>query len=113
MYHALGDALVVEVHHLLTEGEVLHERRAAFAGGERILIVADGHALVGRQLLATVATVGPQLLLLVQRPAIGGRGGLSAGHLRPRVGLAVLLLWMVPVLRVLARGVGHVLLPVI
>ena len=45
----LGDALVVEVEDLLPEVEVLEQRRAALAGLERVLVVGDRHALLGRQ----------------------------------------------------------------
>ena len=47
--HALRDALVVEVRDLLAQDEVFEQRRAAQAGFERVLIVADRHALIGRQ----------------------------------------------------------------
>ena len=46
---ALGDPLVVEVGDLLAEDEVLEQRRPAQAGLERVLVVADRHALVGGQ----------------------------------------------------------------
>ena len=48
----LGDALVVEVGDLLAEDEVFHQRRPAQAGLERVLVVGDGDAHVGRQRLA-------------------------------------------------------------
>jgi hypothetical protein len=54
MHHALGDALVVEVRDLLAEDEVFEQRRAALAVLERILVVVDAHALIGRQVLALV-----------------------------------------------------------
>ena len=41
VHHALGDALVVEVRHLLAEVEVLEQGRAANAGLGAVLIVAD------------------------------------------------------------------------
>ena len=46
---ALGDALVVEVEDLLAEVEVLQQRRAAGADLQRVLVVGDGHALLGGQ----------------------------------------------------------------
>ena len=49
MDNPLGDALVIEVGDLLPKDEVLEERRAAEARLQRVLIVGDGHALVGRQ----------------------------------------------------------------
>ena len=52
MDDALGDALVVEVGDLLAQDEVLEQRRPAQAGLQRILVVGDRHALVGRQMTA-------------------------------------------------------------
>ena len=49
MDNPLGDALVVEVGDLLAKDEVLEQRRAAEARLQRVLIVRDGDALVGRQ----------------------------------------------------------------
>src|SRR5688572_7377028 len=49
MHHALRDALMVEVEDLFAEVEVLEQRRAARAGLERVLIVADRTALRGGQ----------------------------------------------------------------
>ena len=46
---ALGNPLVIEVGDLLAEDEVLEQRRAPRADAERVLIVGDRHALVGRQ----------------------------------------------------------------
>ena len=53
--HALGDALVVEVEDLLPEVGVLEERRARLADAQRVLIVADGNALLRGQRRAAVA----------------------------------------------------------
>ena len=47
--HALGNALVVEVGDLLAQDEVLEERRAPSARLERVLVVIDPGALVGRE----------------------------------------------------------------
>ena len=49
MHDALGNALVVEVGDLLAKDEVLEQRRPAQARLQRVLIVGDGHALIGRQ----------------------------------------------------------------
>ena len=49
MDDALRDALVVEVGDLLAEDEVLEEGRAAKPGLQRVLIVGDRDALVGRE----------------------------------------------------------------
>ena len=47
MDDALRDALVVEVLDLLPQDEVLQQRRAARAGLQGVLVVADRHAVVG------------------------------------------------------------------
>ncbi len=57
MDHALGDALMVEVHDLLAQDKILQQHRSARARLQRVLVVADRHTLVRGQLL-------------------GGRGGL-------------------------------------
>src|SRR6185312_10941117 len=49
MNHPLRDAFVIEMHDLLTQDEILEQDRAARADLERVLVVCDGHALVGRQ----------------------------------------------------------------
>ena len=49
MHDPLGDALVVEVGDLLAKDEVLEQRRAAQARLQRVLIVRDRDALVGRE----------------------------------------------------------------
>ena len=49
MHDALGDALVIEVGDLLAEDEVFEQRRTARRGAQRILVVREGHALVGRE----------------------------------------------------------------
>ena len=48
MDDALGNALMVEVLDLLAQDEILEQRRAASAGLQRVLVVADGHAMIGR-----------------------------------------------------------------
>ena len=49
VHDALGNPLVIEVGDLLAEDEVLEQRRPAQAGLERVLVVANGHALIGGQ----------------------------------------------------------------
>src|SRR5690606_14101113 len=71
---ALGNALVVEVHDLFAEDEVLQQGRTARALPERILVVGDRHALVGGQPRALAAG-----LLLVFAAAAARRVGLWIG----------------------------------
>jgi hypothetical protein len=54
MHDALGDALAVEVLHLLEELDVLHEDGAPRAGGESVL-ARDRGAVGGREDGALVA----------------------------------------------------------
>ncbi len=49
MDNALGNALVVEVKHLLAEMEVVHDQRTTRPDTQRILIVGDRAALGRRQ----------------------------------------------------------------
>ena len=49
---ALGNPFVVEVEDLLAEVEVLECRRASLPHTERVLVVCDRHALLGRQSIA-------------------------------------------------------------
>jgi hypothetical protein len=49
VHDALGDALVVEVEDLLTEVEVLEQRRTPLAGAQRVLVVGDRNPLSGGQ----------------------------------------------------------------
>src|SRR5690606_31024171 len=74
MHDALGNALVVEVHDLFAEDEVLQQGRTARALPERILVVGDRHALVGGQPRALAAG-----LLLVFAAAAAWRVGLWIG----------------------------------
>ncbi|MNW03551.1 hypothetical protein D3C71_1995040 [compost metagenome] len=46
---ALGNALMVEVLDLFAQHEILEQGRAAAAGLQRVLVVADRHAVVGRK----------------------------------------------------------------
>jgi hypothetical protein len=52
MHDALRNAFVVEVGDLLAQDEVFQQGRPAQAGFQRILVVTDGDALIGRQHLA-------------------------------------------------------------
>jgi hypothetical protein len=49
MNHPLGDPLVVEVEDLLPEMLVLKQRRAALGRPQRVLVIADHHALLRGQ----------------------------------------------------------------
>lgn len=49
MHDSFRDPLMVEVLDLLPENEVLQERRPAAATLQRILVVADRHAVIGGQ----------------------------------------------------------------
>ena len=51
VHDPLGNALVVEVGDLLAEDEVLEQRRPTQPRFERVLVVGDRHALIGRQRL--------------------------------------------------------------
>ena len=76
----LGDALMVEMLDLLAEDEVLQQGRAARAGLERVLIVADRRAVVGGG--AGLGRRGGlvQFAAVAQRGRGGARRGL--GHLK-------------------------------
>ena len=52
MHDALRNAFVVEVGDLLAQDEVFQQGRPAQTGFQRILVVTDGDALIGRQHLA-------------------------------------------------------------
>ena len=52
MDDALGNAFVIEMRDLFAQDEIFQQRRAANAGLERILVVADRHALIRGQPLA-------------------------------------------------------------
>ncbi|MNV45774.1 hypothetical protein D3C71_1375820 [compost metagenome] len=49
MHDALGNAFVIEVGDLLAQDEVFQQGRPARRGPQRILVVTDRDALVGRQ----------------------------------------------------------------
>ena len=89
MDDALGNPLVIEMGDLLAEDEVLEQRRPAQAGFERVLIVADRHALIGGQL-----PIGGVHAHAIQRAdgLVGANRGSSAAyffravHFRHRAG---------------------------
>src|SRR5699024_6603052 len=96
MHDALGDALVVEVIHLLTVDESLHQRRAALAGLELVVVIGDAHPLVGAQILVLVMlAIACQILVLAVRiyfgivaggAAIGFGKGVAISHVGCVVG---------------------------
>ena len=49
MHDALGNALVIEMRDLLAQDEIFQQRGTAQPGLQRVLVVGDGHALVGGQ----------------------------------------------------------------
>jgi hypothetical protein len=51
MHAALGNHLSVEVSELLQEPDVLEQHRTAFPGGHNVLVVDDGSAVSGGELL--------------------------------------------------------------
>jgi hypothetical protein len=61
VHHALGDALAVEVLHLLEQLHILHQQRAARPGGEGVLRRPIGapSAVVSLRLLGVGATNVP------------------------------------------------------
>jgi hypothetical protein len=73
VHHPLGDPLVVEVEDLLPQVEVLQQRRAAVPGPQRVLVVADHHALLGGQ-------PGPPVAGGLVRLGRAARLSLIAGH---------------------------------
>ena len=74
MDDALGDALVVEMDDLLAEDEVLQQDRAARAGLQRVLVVGDRDALVGRQQRCFARRLLVHLLATSQNDRGFGRG---------------------------------------
>src|SRR4029450_378109 len=112
VHHALGNPLVVEVGDLLAEDEVLEERRSARARLERVLVVVDPRAVIGRQQLVGAAfakrlqglelvigriavtgvvdaglvmrdfAVGDSVALVVFRPPLAGQNAFSCGTVR-------------------------------
>jgi len=52
VHDALGNTLVIEVRDLLTQDEILEQRRTAFLRFKRVLVVGDRQTLIRRQVLA-------------------------------------------------------------
>ena len=50
MYDTLGNPFMVEVRDLLTQVEIFQQRWSALSRFERILIVIDSEALIGREI---------------------------------------------------------------
>ena len=63
MHDPFGDALVIEMRDLLAKDEVLEQGRPAQPGLERMLVVGNEHALVGRERLARGVDANP-----IERP---------------------------------------------
>ncbi|MNS85587.1 hypothetical protein D3C72_1194550 [compost metagenome] len=59
VHDALGNALVIEVRNFFTQDEVFQQRRPAHARLERMLVVGNRHALVGRQRLTAAVRAHP------------------------------------------------------
>ena len=87
VHHALGNTLPVEVGVLLEKLPVLDQQRAARAGGQAILVVADGNAGGGGQ--GGSVWLGHGVLLVVRfldvgaslaRPTAQGGGPEAVGH---------------------------------
>jgi hypothetical protein len=64
VHGSFGDPLVVEVGDLFAEDEVLEQGRAARAGAERVVVVADRDALIGGQVALGLRTVGLEVSVL-------------------------------------------------
>jgi hypothetical protein len=70
---ALGNALMIEMGDLLPEGKIFQERRTSIPGFQRILIVRDDDALIGREgrlsafsgLLRRASRPGDQIFLRI------------------------------------------------
>ena len=77
MDDALGNALVVEVRDLLAQDEILEQRRAARTARERILVVGDRRALVGRQRI--VGRGRGVMVLAACSDNVPGAGSLALG----------------------------------
>ncbi len=98
VHHTLRDPLVIEVHDLLAEVEVLQQRRSPHAGRQRVVGVGQALALCRSQEVAVLsgdlapprvqyrrlgragdeAALGP-LLILLRRPRVDSRS-LARGH---------------------------------
>ena len=90
MYHALRNALMVEMRDLLTHQYVFEESGTPDARLQRVLVVADRDALVGRQHVARRHRIGldgtglgrllPRRILFVERRVLPCRTGRGRGH---------------------------------
>ena len=88
----LGDALAVEVGHLLDQVVILEQDRAVGADGERMLVTLDRRTGIGRRRLGAVLLSLPFLLVILRsgwrshppldRPGIGPRRPLPPHRLR-------------------------------
>ena len=103
VHDALGNALVVEVRNLFPQDEIFQQRRPAQPSLERVLVIADGYALVGGQpLVAGVRPHARQAAVygvdagrrringfagrLAFRQGTGAHGSVSSRHVRTGVG---------------------------
>ena len=124
---ALGDALVVEVRDLLAEDEVLEQRRTAEARLQRVLVVRDWDALIGREHAPVESTrtrssgptvgfwpmFGPPLPTLsdpfssvtVLAPTIGSAGLTDAPWGRRQLRVGIVFRRLVPIERKRGRDV--------
>ena len=59
MHDALGNAFMVKVGELLAQHKVFKQHRAAHAKFERILVVGNRHALIGREQATRLIDVHP------------------------------------------------------
>ena len=71
VHDSLRNPLVVEVEDLLAEVEVLQQRRTSDSESQRVLVVADGSALLGRE----DRTVTRHLMRLTSGPGVVGQRG--------------------------------------
>ena len=73
MDDALGNTLVIEMRDFLAHQDVFEQRRTANVRFERILVVADDDALIGRQVGARCLRTDAKVDVLVGILARGGR----------------------------------------
>jgi len=74
MHDALGNALMVEVRDLLAQDEVFEQRGAAWRVAQRVLVVGDRNALLGRHHRVIAAGLLLQFVTIAAL-GVGGRGG--------------------------------------
>ena len=81
MHHPFRYSLVIEMLDLLPEVKVLHQRRAAKSGPQRVLVVGNLDTLIAGHHLTRIEGVGREVRCLVGFPVEGvfvdGRGGLA------------------------------------